>query len=265
MNNNNSSINGYLGKGALVLSMLSTEQANSLISLVQIHGSNSKAVAKEIVADSDGLEMPQILAFLDGRGKLTNLECRSIAMAFYVDVLTMLKVPRDQDYYRDQLKAVFNLSDEYADKIADSIETVDVVEGIGTRVAEWLKRVANKVGFDFENTQEFDTDALYERYLYGQAIIEMYRRIRMMGAGAIALFQTVPSANAEMGDPEAQVGEAYSAATSGRALPYKQEETGFLMAPLMMAATSSKMRGAALKAGGTLIKKISLRRRKRRR
>lgn len=250
--------NKQLVPGAIVLSMCSQTQISSIAAWFNRHGANAGVEASSFMQDDDAVQIPRMLAFLDGRGGLSKKEMRAVTFAFYMDILTMLKVPRDQDYYRDQLKAVFNLSDAYADKIADSIETVDVVEGLWDKMTEWAKNAANKLTFgalDLDNTQRYDTDALYERYLYGLAIIEMFRRVKIMGAGAISLYETMPSIAAETGDPEEVFGDVTSALIASRDVPYTDNEMGFAFIPLAMAAMSGKRRAATLKTASAVGKK----------
>lgn len=259
-----SNLKKYEVPGAIILSMCSQEQIASLSGWFSRFGSRAGTEAAEAMAGEDGVVIPQMLAFLDGRGNLSQDEMKALTFAFYMEILTMLKVPRDEDYYSEQLQAVFNLSDEYAEKIGDSIETVDIVEGLWDKMVEWSKTQINKLGFDVENSQDYDTDALYERYLYGKAIIEMFRRIKFMGAGANSLYATLPSVGAETGDPDELYGDVISTVTAARSLPYRSDEMGFAFVPLAAAALTSKNRAKLLNAGGAITKKLFSRRKKRR-
>ena len=100
------SYNNSKNSGALILSMCSATQVASIAAWCSVHGTRAGIKAAEYLEEPDGVKMPAMLAFLDGRGDMNLDQMKAISMAFYMDILTMLKLPRDQDYYRDQLKAL---------------------------------------------------------------------------------------------------------------------------------------------------------------
>lgn len=109
---------------------------------------------------------------------------------------------KDKDFYAHIFEKAFGIDSIQAAKIADRVETYDVVGGtpsgrlpwyrtVGSRFWEWTKAGVNSLlGTDFNESQKWDIDVIYEFFSLGKAIEDLYTRAEFVKGAGIAAGMT---------------------------------------------------------------------------
>jgi hypothetical protein len=208
---------------AVVLSMLSEQQINDVVNLINARG---RLVVSDLKSkkSSRGISLSP-LAILD-ESIVPNEDMEEVALGLSTVLLAQLRTPKfDREVYANILKTAFSLPTEMADAISRKIETADILGGsykdpkgeeypwyksfygnIKSTVRKTLNSIPAFFGvpWEIEARQDFDIDLLYELKLMGREVAELNSRSRLMAGQAAFNMATGMFAmgDIEEGDPD---------------------------------------------------------------
>jgi hypothetical protein len=185
---------------------MANDQIESIVSLV---GARGRSVVSDIANVSTSI--PKYNAVLSAE-YITNIDdAHEVAAGLGTLIISDLRKggTRSAEDYKGILQTAYSLPEGLAEKLADKIETEDVIGGPDTGMMESLangirssvEKILNwgskvlETGWYIDPTQEYDIDFLYEMKLLGGAVEKMNSRIGLMEGQAklqqgFGLFQT---------------------------------------------------------------------------
>lgn len=170
---------------------------------------------------------PGILGFLSSP-YLNAKDKSALLWGYSTIVLAQVRQPKDRYFYKTALKDAYGITDEYADRITEKIDTPDPITGWYDKVLDAARRGVNWLllpeSLEISQSDKFDTDGGYEMMLLGREVMELALRAQM-NVGTLSsylvngsLMRT--SVSLEAGDPVNAddlaefIGDLYSATTA---------------------------------------------------
>jgi len=195
--------NPSFNEAAVLLDMMSADQMRKVVELISSRGASVIVEIKGRDRHSGGGISP--LAILDSKFVPSDT-LEHVAIGLNTLLLGALRKPLvGTTGYKDILMAAFNLEAGIAEKIANKIETRDVLgtsyddkTGIkqnfikkwALSIVQFANDLANEIpgvktlGLEIDYTQEYDLDFLYELKLLGAEVVELNQRAALMSAQA---------------------------------------------------------------------------------
>lgn len=247
-------------KAAIILSAMSPDMVEDIISLINARGRS--VITTVFSADDSAAEgvSSRFLAIFSS-SYVKNKDFEDVWTGFSTVVLATIRKPSyANDDYQKILEDAYSLPTELAQPLALKINTYDVLgnaetgvlTSLGNSIAEGVRKFLNywpsilQLGWEIDQTQKYDIDFLYELKMLGQVVNDLDSRTRLMTAQSaiqqsMGLLQTGDPVDDE--ELEMKVGDVFSKLNAKSLPPGITGNAGKL---IMFGKTASILQGKKL-------------------